>query len=49
MKKFSVQVEDGREGREGKPSVGPVYRNPLSKNEFPPPDPDMTTAWDIFR
>lgn len=49
MKKFSIQVEDGHEGREGKPSVGPVYRNPLSKNEFPPPDPDMSTAWDIFR
>ncbi|GLU16722.1 hypothetical protein SLE2022_331390 [Rubroshorea leprosula] len=48
MKDFAVQVEEAREGQAGKPSVGPVYRNLLSKNEFPPPDPDMATTWDIF-
>ncbi|XP_061366195.1 long chain acyl-CoA synthetase 1-like [Gastrolobium bilobum] len=45
MKSFAAKVE---EGRDGKPSVGPVYRNLLSKNEFPPLDPDLSTAWDIF-
>ena len=46
---FSVAVEEGREGENGKPSVGPVYRNILVKNCFPAPDPDLTTAWDSFR
>ncbi|GKV40549.1 hypothetical protein SLEP1_g48178 [Rubroshorea leprosula] len=48
MKDFAVQVEEAREGQDGKPSVGPIYRNLLSKNEFPLPDPDMATTWDIF-
>ncbi|GFZ19327.1 AMP-dependent synthetase and ligase family protein [Actinidia rufa] len=46
---FSVAVEEGREGENGKPSVGPVYRHILAKNGFPAPDPDLTTAWDSFR
>ncbi|KAG5514111.1 hypothetical protein RHGRI_035494 [Rhododendron griersonianum] len=49
MKMFSVKVEEGREGRDGNPSVGPVYRNLLAKNGFPPTDADMCTAWDVFR
>lgn len=49
MKSFAAKVEEGREGRNGKLSVGPVYRNLLSKDQFPPSDPDLTTAWDIFR
>ncbi|KAI6694577.1 hypothetical protein NL676_022287 [Syzygium grande] len=49
MKVFAAKVEDGREGRDGKPSVGPVYRNLLAKNGFPPTDPDINTTWDIFR
>ncbi|XP_061337673.1 long chain acyl-CoA synthetase 1-like isoform X2 [Gastrolobium bilobum] len=48
MKAFAAKVEEGREGKNGMPSVGPVYRNLLSKNEFPPMDPDFSTAWDIF-
>ncbi|CAB4271878.1 unnamed protein product [Prunus armeniaca] len=36
MKIFSVPVEEGRVGQDGKPSVGPVYRNLLSQNAFPP-------------
>ncbi|KAF1880349.1 hypothetical protein Lal_00048986 [Lupinus albus] len=48
MKAFASKVEEGREGENGKPSVGPIYRNLLSKNGFPPIDPDFTTAWDIF-
>ncbi|XP_073066241.1 long chain acyl-CoA synthetase 1-like isoform X1 [Primulina eburnea] len=49
MKKFAVKVEEGREGRDGKPSVGPVYRNLLAEDAFPSIDPDMSTAWQIFR
>ncbi|XP_010270843.1 PREDICTED: long chain acyl-CoA synthetase 1-like isoform X1 [Nelumbo nucifera] len=45
---LAAQVENGREGRYGMPSVGPVYRNLLSKNGFPP-DYDMSNTWDIFR
>ncbi|KAM7521389.1 hypothetical protein LguiA_011291 [Lonicera macranthoides] len=49
MDKFAVKVEEGREGHNGQLSVGPVYRNPLAKNEFPPLDSHLATAWDIFR
>ncbi|GFZ19326.1 AMP-dependent synthetase and ligase family protein [Actinidia rufa] len=49
MSKFAVVVEEGREEKDGKPSVGPVYRNILAKNGFPAPDPDLTTTWDSFR
>ncbi|CAI0406052.1 unnamed protein product [Linum tenue] len=48
MKLFAAAVEEGKAGENGKPSVGPVYRNLLSKNEFPSPDPDISTAWDLF-
>ncbi|KDP28288.1 hypothetical protein JCGZ_14059 [Jatropha curcas] len=48
MKIFAAKVEEGKEGKDGNPSVGPVYRNLLSKNGFPPPDPDISTAWDLF-
>ncbi|XP_065860283.1 long chain acyl-CoA synthetase 1-like [Euphorbia lathyris] len=48
MKLFAAQVEEGKEGKDGNLSVGPVYRNLLSKDEFPPPDPSMTTTWDLF-
>ncbi|KAA3469212.1 long chain acyl-CoA synthetase 1 [Gossypium australe] len=41
-------VEDGREGRDGKPSVGLVYRNLLAKQGYPPPDPEMSTTWTLF-
>lgn len=46
---FAAKVEEGKEGRNGMPSVGPVYRNLLSQKEFPPLDPEFSTAWDIFR
>ncbi|GAB4841801.1 Long-chain-fatty-acid--CoA ligase 2 (Long-chain acyl-CoA synthetase 2) (Fatty acid activator 2) [Ancistrocladus abbreviatus] len=49
MQSYSVEVESGREGRDGRPAVGPVYRNILAKNDFPPPDPELNTAWDSFR
>lgn len=49
MKSFAVQVESGKQGQDGMLAVGPVYRNLLAKNDFPPPDPDINTAWDSFR
>ncbi|XP_027109281.1 long chain acyl-CoA synthetase 1-like isoform X3 [Coffea arabica] len=49
MKMFAVKVEEGREGRDGQPSVGPVYRNLIARHDFPPTDPNLSTAWEIFR
>ncbi|GMH02287.1 hypothetical protein Nepgr_004126 [Nepenthes gracilis] len=49
MQRFSVEVEGGREGQDGGPAVGPVYRNILAKNGFPPLAPELNTAWDSFR
>ncbi|KAH7666587.1 long-chain acyl-CoA synthetase protein [Dioscorea alata] len=48
MKSYTVQSESGKFGENGKPSVGPVYRNTLAKDGFPPPDPLMNTSWDVF-
>lgn len=48
MKIFSVAVEEGREGEDGKPSLGPVYRNLLAQNDFPPPDRQINSSWDLF-
>ncbi|XP_042398611.1 long chain acyl-CoA synthetase 1-like [Zingiber officinale] len=49
MANFTVQVESGRRGKDGNPSVGPVYRSILAKDGFPPLDPDLNTSWDVFR
>lgn len=49
MKCFAAKVEEGVKGEDGKPTVGPVYRNLLSEKGFPPRDSDITTTWDIFR
>ncbi|CAH1447542.1 unnamed protein product [Lactuca virosa] len=48
-KQFAVKVEDGRKGVDGEPSVGPIYRNLLAKDGFPPLDADLKTTWDVFR
>ena len=36
--KFVVEIEKGKEAVDGRPSVGPVYRNVLAKDGFRPPD-----------
>ncbi|EPS63504.1 hypothetical protein M569_11280, partial [Genlisea aurea] len=47
---FGVKIEEGRRGGVvGEPSIGPVYRNPLSEKGYPPLDPDLLTCWNIFR
>ncbi|KAI4329808.1 hypothetical protein MLD38_028153 [Melastoma candidum] len=48
-KMFAFKVEDGKEGRDGELSIGPVFRNLLARDGFPPLYPDVATAWDIFR
>ncbi|KAL9168279.1 hypothetical protein ABFS82_04G005200 [Erythranthe guttata] len=51
MKKFAVKVEEGIKSSsgDGKLSVGPVYRNLLAEHDYPPVDPSLSTAWDVFR
>ncbi|PKA54687.1 Long chain acyl-CoA synthetase 1 [Apostasia shenzhenica] len=49
MSNYTVQVESGRVGKAGKPSVGPVYRSCLAKDGFPPLEPGMDTSWEVFR
>lgn len=44
-KQFAVKVENGTKGD---PSVGPVYRNLLSKQSFPPLGSQFKTTWDVF-
>ncbi|XP_010668007.2 long chain acyl-CoA synthetase 4 [Beta vulgaris subsp. vulgaris] len=48
-KKYVVEVEKGKEAKDGRPSVGPVYRSVTAKDGFPPLLPGMETCWDIFR
>ncbi|XP_041990996.1 long chain acyl-CoA synthetase 1 isoform X2 [Salvia splendens] len=47
-KKFTVIVEEGKKGRDGELSVGPVYRNPLSQHGYPPIELESSTIWKIF-
>jgi long-chain acyl-CoA synthetase len=46
---FTIQVQDGKPGKDGQPAVGPVFRNILAKDGYPPLEPDMKTSWDVFR
>lgn len=47
--RFIVEVEKAKDGGEGKPSMGPVYRSIISTDPVPPPIPGLDTCWDIFR
>ncbi|GLJ08586.1 hypothetical protein SUGI_0091790 [Cryptomeria japonica] len=47
-KKFMVEMEPGREGINGEPSVSAVYRHIWAKDGFPPPLPGLSTCWEIF-
>ncbi|KAG6489441.1 hypothetical protein ZIOFF_050710 [Zingiber officinale] len=49
MANFTVQVESGRRGKDGSPSVGPVYRSILAKDAFLSLEPGSNTSWDVFR
>ncbi|KAI3680212.1 hypothetical protein L2E82_50597 [Cichorium intybus] len=37
------------EAKDGKPSMGPVYRTLFAKDSFPPPIHGLNSCWDIFR
>ncbi|GAA0186841.1 ligase [Lithospermum erythrorhizon] len=47
-KKFIVEVEKAKDSKDGKPSVGPVYRNALVKDGFKPLPSGLSSCWDIF-
>ena len=49
IKPVAVEVEGGREGKDGEPSVGPVYRCILAKDGFPSSEPGKSTSWELFR
>ncbi|CAN6468968.1 unnamed protein product [Victoria cruziana] len=49
MKVYAVKVEDGKEGGDGEPAVGPVYRNILAEDGFPIVENTVNTSWDVFR
>ncbi|KAL5541286.1 hypothetical protein UlMin_042508 [Ulmus minor] len=48
-KKYIFEVEKGKEAKDGRPSMGPVYRSMFAKDGFPPPIEGMESCWDVFR
>ncbi|KAH9620815.1 hypothetical protein KSS87_015122 [Heliosperma pusillum] len=48
-KKYVVEVEKAKKAKNGKPSIGPVYRSVVAKDGFPSLLSGMETCWDIFR
>ncbi|XP_031255842.1 long chain acyl-CoA synthetase 4-like [Pistacia vera] len=48
-KSYIVEVEGAKEARDGKPSIGPVYRSIFAKDGFPSPMHGMESCWDAFR
>ncbi|KZV21900.1 long chain acyl-CoA synthetase 4-like [Dorcoceras hygrometricum] len=46
--KFIVEIEKAKEGEDGKPSIGPVYRNVLAKDGVIPLPQELDCCWDIF-
>lgn len=46
---YIVEVEKAKEAKDGRPSVGPVYRSIFAKDGFPSPVSGMESCWDIFR
>ncbi|KAF1861312.1 hypothetical protein Lal_00014038 [Lupinus albus] len=48
-KRFIIEVEKAKEGSDGKPSMGPVYRSLFAKDGFPPPIQGLDSCWDVFR
>ncbi|KAL2342676.1 hypothetical protein Fmac_003961 [Flemingia macrophylla] len=47
--RFIVEVEKASEAREGRPSMGPVYRSIFPKHQLPSPIQPLHTCWDVFR
>ncbi|XAR70180.1 Long-chain-fatty-acid--CoA ligase [Bertholletia excelsa] len=49
QKRFVIEVEPSKEAKDGRPSIGPVYRSVFAKDGFPPPIEGLDSCWDIFR
>ena len=49
QKNYLVEVEKAKEAKDGRPSVGPVYRSLFAKDGFPAPIQGMDSCWDVFR
>ncbi|KAK9274455.1 hypothetical protein L1049_021702 [Liquidambar formosana] len=49
QRKYIIEVEKAKEGTEGRPSMGTVYRSLFAKDGFPPPIPGRESCWDFFR
>ncbi|KAL6174841.1 hypothetical protein ACLB2K_051486 [Fragaria x ananassa] len=47
--KYLIEVEKGKPAKDGRPSLGPVYRSVFAKDGFPPPIAGMDSCWDVFR
>ncbi|XP_073131701.1 long chain acyl-CoA synthetase 4-like [Henckelia pumila] len=47
-KRYIVEVATSKPAKDGKPSMGPVYRSIYAKDGFPPPIPGLDCCWDIF-
>ncbi|GAV65773.1 AMP-binding domain-containing protein [Cephalotus follicularis] len=48
QKKYIIEVEKSKAGKDGKPSMGPVYRSVFAKNGFPAPIQGIDSCWDMF-
>ncbi|XP_052209747.1 long chain acyl-CoA synthetase 4-like [Diospyros lotus] len=48
-KRFVIEVEPAKPAKEGRPSIGPVYRSVFAKDGFPPPIEGLDSCWDFFR
>jgi len=48
-KSFIVEVEKARDAKDGRPSMGPVYRSCFTEDVSPPSIQGLDTCWDVFR
>ena len=46
---YTVKVEGGKEGADGRPSVGPVYRGIYAEDGLVGLEPGMESPWQFFR
>ncbi|KAJ7952141.1 Long chain acyl-CoA synthetase [Quillaja saponaria] len=49
QKRYIFEVEKAKEAKDGKPSIGPVYRSLFAKDGFPAPIEGLDSCWDVFR
>ena len=49
QKNYLVEVEKAKEAKDGRPSMGPVYRSLFAKDGFSTPIQGMDCCWDVFQ